>query len=198
MLHSPSPREQVLTMKAVSSDCGTPLAGGPNQRSRWGGFHALGEGAVGKRNNERTIWKKVVVDGECWRWTGAVDRGGSGYGRVQWNGVERRPHRVFYEMFYGPIPEGLTIDHLCRNHMCVNPTHLEAVTSRVNTLRGNWPAAVNSRKSTCPRGHAYSGTNLYGRRICHECERIRHKRKRASLRAAVDALPESTRKEYGG
>ena len=67
----------------------------------------------------------------CWLWTGRVNKS-TGYGE-QANDLA---HRLFYESLVGEIPAGLELDHLCRVHRCVNPSHLEAVTHRVNVLRG--------------------------------------------------------------
>jgi hypothetical protein len=85
------------------------------------------------------FWLKVdrQDQGECWRWTGAV---AGGYGRF-WIGPGRargRPvqaHRFAYELLVGPIPDGLTIDHLCLNKLCVNPAHMEPVTGAENSRR---------------------------------------------------------------
>lgn len=79
---------------------------------------------------------EYVIDAEtgCWIWQRATSR--SGYGNVCVDRTYFRAHRVYYERFKGPIPEGLEIDHLCRNRSCVNPEHLEAVTHRVNVHRG--------------------------------------------------------------
>ena len=94
----------------------------------------------------------------CWVWVG----GGAPYGRIgNAGGRSVKPatlyaHRVAYELYKEPIPPGLSIDHLCRNPWCVNPNHLEAVPISVNTLRGNGPPAINSRKITCHLGHLYS------------------------------------------
>jgi hypothetical protein len=73
----------------------------------------------------------------CWLWDGRrFSR--NGYGRVWHDGKERQAHRVTYELLVGPIPQGLILDHLpkCRVRCCVNPDHLEPVTHRTNTLRG--------------------------------------------------------------
>lgn len=72
--------------------------------------------------------------GECWVWTGRQNR--NGYGRLHYQGDEKMAHRVAYEVFTGPIPEGMLLDHRCRTRCCVNPAHLEPVTHSVNTLRG--------------------------------------------------------------
>lgn len=116
-------------------------------------------------------------DDECWQWTG----GGwpSGYGTLR---VDKRTkvtvHRFSYELHVGPIPDDLVIDHLCRNHGCVNPKHLEAVTFRENILRGENRAAQHARKTHCLRGHSFDSPNGYrnkhGHRLCHACDRIRY------------------------
>lgn len=74
----------------------------------------------------------------CWIWIGYVAPNGYGYINVG-KGIPRRVHRVSYEHFVGPIPDGLTIDHLCANVLCVNPDHLEAVTLQENKRRGGKP-----------------------------------------------------------
>lgn len=75
-----------------------------------------------------------VVESGCWLWTGALR---DGYGRVKFNGsVTQEAHRASYEFHIGPIPEGLVIDHLCRNRSCINPSHLEPVTQGENIRRG--------------------------------------------------------------
>lgn len=115
----------------------------------------------------------------CHNWTGALVHGG--YGQLRRDGPEKkaiRAHRLAYELAKGPIPDGLHIDHLCRNPRCCNADHLEAVTSRENTLRGFSPAAVAARRQTCAAGHAYVGGSFQwsiqrGRpvRRCIVCER---------------------------
>jgi hypothetical protein len=126
------------------------------------------------------FWDKVefIGEGGCWLWTGCILQ--NGYGQFSVGGHPRYVHRLAYENLATPIPEGLTIDHLCRVRRCVNPDHLEPVTSRENTLRSpTAPTAVNARKTHCLRGHPLSGANLYeppsrpGRRYCRECVRMR-------------------------
>lgn len=83
---------------------------------------------------ELRFWPRVrKVDGACWEWIGA--RIAAGYG-VFWNGrLNTYAHRFAYELLVGPIPAGLTIDHLCRNTSCVNPAHMEPVTRAENNRR---------------------------------------------------------------
>lgn len=88
--------------------------------------------------------------GPCWVWTGALN---GGYGAMQVDGHQRRVHRVVWETIKGPIPDGLTLDHLCRVRHCVNPDHLEPVTSGENWRRGYHAHAVAMRNGTCTRGH---------------------------------------------
>lgn len=79
------------------------------------------------------FWSKVDKGDDCWVWTGWTDR--DGYGALDVGGKFTRAHRFAYEELVGPIPEGLTIDHLCRVKHCVNPAHLEPVTAEENTRR---------------------------------------------------------------
>jgi len=114
----------------------------------------------------------------CWEWIGA--KNDKGYGSFWLGNINIKSHRFSYELYKGKIPEGLQIDHLCRNKSCCNPDHLEAVTARINTLRGNNMASLNSRKTHCPKGHEYNKKNTYlrktGGRTCRECDRIRSKK----------------------
>ena len=132
---------------------------------------------------------------ECVLWLGSVNE--QGYGRVYGFGSRRskRAHVIAWEKVNGCVPHGLQLDHLCRNRACINVEHLEVVTSKENTLRGVGSTAVNARKSRCPLGHPLSVPNLRidkkGKRTCKTCARARErkyqKRRRAALRAAMDA-----------
>lgn len=126
----------------------------------------------------------------CWLWLGTANS--QGYGTLQDDGLTIRAHRVVYEAEVGPIPEGLVIDHLCRNRICVNPSHLEPVTFKENVLRGISPPANNARKTHCPRGHALSEPNVNrrrGYRACVECERVQNAARQRRFKARKRGLP---------
>ena len=126
-----------------------------------------------RRARVEPFWDRVAPDGDCLLWPTSSS---TGYGSLSRAGRTLLAHRVAYEQMVGPIPEGLTLDHLCRNRACVNPDHLEPVTMRVNVLRGVGFAGKNARKTHCLRGHAYDAENTrhYGpRRRCRACERLR-------------------------
>ena len=110
----------------------------------------------------------------CWRWQRKIGRNGYGVFGLR----SQLAHRVSYEMFIGPIPDGLQIDHLCRVRSCVNPAHLEAVTVGENCRRRDAALAIGSHKTQCPHGHEYTEENTRragGRRFCRTCARDRAK-----------------------
>lgn len=131
------------------------------------------------------LWARVDRSGDCWLWTGALDR--NGYGRIS-TGGRGDPiafvHRVAYELIVGPIPDGLVIDHLCRNRACCNPDHMEPVTDAENKRRGFSPSAVNARKTHCKRGHELSGDNVLVNGTGRSCRECRRDREREARRAA--------------
>lgn len=131
------------------------------------------------------FWNKVEqrADG-CWQWTGHVAGQGYGYFNVV-RGVVMRAHRISYELKHGAIGRDLVVDHLCRNRLCVNPAHLEAVTNRENVLRGAHPRMVAARTNTCKRGHSLADARVNKKgRTCRTCTNLRA----AELRAARKAV----------
>lgn len=127
------------------------------------------------RDYRERFWDKVDTHNFnselCWEWTGLLHSGG--YGRLRVNGRYLMAHRVAYELIVGPIPEGLTVDHLCRNRLCVNPAHMKPVTRQENLDRGIHP---NTAKTHCPQGHEYTPENTYthsGKRSCIICQKKR-------------------------
>lgn len=133
---------------------------------------------------------KLDPDTGCWLWTACKDY--DGYAIMTVNRKARRAHRWGYELINGRVPDGLQLDHLCRNRGCVNPKHLEPVTNRENQIRGEGISAINARKTHCPKGHPLSGDNLLrylslkGVRSCATCARARiaQQRKLQRLRVA--------------
>lgn len=121
--------------------------------------------------------RNVMVTAEgCWLWTASRDKDGYGKFSVgspphRWNG---RAHRWSYERWVAPIPVGLQVDHLCRTRSCVNPTHLEAVDTLTNLMRGDTHAARNAAKTHCSHGHPYDDENTRRTskgRTCRTCAR---------------------------
>jgi hypothetical protein len=124
------------------------------------------------------FWARVEQGPACWPWAGF--RSPRGYGRFTIDGRGHQAHRIAYELVVGPIPDGLQLDHLCRNRGCVNPAHLEPVTSRENTLRGDTLPARNVTKTHCPAGHPLDSRKADGSRYCLTCNRERDRIYRAT------------------
>lgn len=119
-----------------------------------------------------------VPESGCLIWMRAV--AGSGYASLGVNGKQQLAHRAAYELAFGPIPAGLHIDHLCNVRLCMNPHHMKATTQRENTLRAvTGITGINSRKTHCIHGHAFSAENTYvppskpNARYCKECQKRR-------------------------
>ena len=143
---------------------------------------------------EQRFWAKVDKTGDCWLWQGAIGKHGYGTFTVKRpDGGTRfwRAHRFAYELLVGPIPEGMFLDHLCRNTACVNPAHLEPVDARENTRRG----LRGALPTHCVNGHRWTPENTYiqktgnrvGRRWCRQCAIDRQAARRERTRAGVQS-----------
>lgn len=124
----------------------------------------------------------------CWLFlrNATFNKAGGMYGYVFQNGKSHRVHRVTYEHFVGPIPDGLVLDHKCRVTLCVNPNHLRPMTNYANAALGV-PHAHQLAKTHCPQGHPYSGDNLYfnskrRNRVCRTCTRARGRIRNAKVK----------------
>lgn len=126
------------------------------------------------------VLNKVEYVGDCWLYTGAT--GKTGYARITLppgdSKVSIAVHRAVYQALVGPIPEGMELDHLCKNRNCVNPNHLEVVTHTENVRRGFWG------KNDCIHGHVYDEENTrwyFSKpvqrwvRFCRTCSRERER-----------------------
>jgi hypothetical protein len=130
----------------------------------------------------------------CWIWEGFIDS--VGYGRYAHpiKGYSSTAHRVVYEFFYGDIEPDLEIDHLCSNKSCINPFHMEKVSSHVNTLRSNNNSAINARKTHCIRGHEFTKENTHWyksfrsehmSRSCRACKNLRQSKYRSKKHVSI-------------
>lgn len=119
-------------------------------------------------------YTKVNTD-DCWLWAGHKDK--NGYGHLKVNHQYLLAHRWFYQAVVGPVPADMPLDHLCRVPACINPAHLEPVTTQINVLRGIGPAAINARRIRCINGHEFTVANTRwrksGGRTCKACENKR-------------------------
>ena len=133
---------------------------------------------------QQRFWPKVQkLESGCWEWQCALT---NGYG-VFWDGKRQvRAHRFSYEHFYNSsIPDGLTLDHLCRNRKCVNPKHMEIVSKGENVLRGTSLPAQNATKLSCCHGHLFTLVNTYIKdrwRYCRTCRKERARQYRLEER----------------
>ena len=140
-----------------------------------------------RKNPQALFWRKVKkLESGCWEWEGLTDSKGYGlFGSGSRLGITRLAHRIAYEWRKGPIPDGMQLDHLCRNHACVNPNHLEVVTCKQNinrsTLVGKVWGEHQKALTHCINGHPFDFFNTYYRldgsgRSCRACNRERMRR----------------------
>lgn len=137
------------------------------------------------------FWAKVAVTPSCWLWLAAQDSWG--YGHFSLRAVVHRAHRIAWFLEHGAQPPNDGLDHLCRVRHCVNPSHLEPVTTRENILRGASRAATNARQTQCIHGHLFDLFNTQTRasragRECRECASVRDAQRRAKPRRTILAL----------
>lgn len=141
-----------------------------------------------KINKSGPLWS----GSPCWEWEGTTHNNGYGLFDRKINGKWKKcwAHRVSYESYVRLLLPRETVDHLCCNHSCVNPSHLDGCSSGENSRRS--PITLqgsNARKTHCPAGHPYSGDNLFyddGKRRCRTC--VREKNRKARVRRAGEKL----------
>ena len=185
-----------MPIQCMCSHCGTSINVKPgNVRPDGVYYHSICYQAVRRIRSARTLsartWAKVDKNGPtpdfspqlgpCWIWTGA--RNQHGYGKTSLNGRTLPAHRFTWEDANGPIPDGLVIDHLCRVPPCVNPSHLEPVTTGENLRRGMHPSMVTRRTNVCRQGHPLTAdtTVMDGNtRRCKQCQSVTGKRRYAA------------------
>lgn len=139
---------------------------------------------------QKRIFGGIEKTADCWLWKGSPRP--NGYCAIWYKQRSRLAHRLVYEILVGPIPEGLTIDHLCGNKRCVNPDHLEPVTQKENTLRAQKKAGILSAKTHCPQGHEYTEGNTNRscrRRRCLTCHREREASRRLRMKERIAISP---------
>lgn len=177
-------------------DCGSDAVGWGmcnthyQRWAKWGDPHRVnGRWTL---SAEDRFWQYVDKADDCWRWTGGEK---NGYGTFFLNGRSVQAHRYAYELSFGPIPAGFTLDHACHtavaavcgdgarcpHRSCVRPDHMEPLSLEDNIARGG-----NGAKTHCKRGHEFTPENTYvmkrGGRSCRACLRLHQANQRARRR----------------
>ena len=176
------------TIPRVCGECGTTFLIPPKTANREGAGRFCSHACAGRSGRrsavqpyaDRVLSKVQRTDG-CWIWTGQVGR--AGYGLAEIGGVGRpriQATRAVYELLVGPIPDGLQLDHLCRNPICVRPDHLEPVTPAENSRRGLNGALRPGAGVRCTYGHPY----VPNQQRCLACHRERERKRRERIQLA--------------
>lgn len=174
--------------------CGTRFYREPSSINRGSRFYYCGQDCYHESNRKTGLdkfWEKVDKNGPipercpelgpCWQWTASCRKGG--YGQLVFGKISKTAHIYSWEIHVGPVDVGLFLDHLCSNRRCVNPTHLEPVTPRVNIAR-----SAHCLKSHCINGHEWNTDNIRigsnNKSYCLPC--CREKQRRYKLQKLVD------------
>lgn len=182
MAKTPHLRRQYV--RVCDCGCGQPTLIAPKSSTRNGWVKGQPQAMLHGHGGRRRTPDYLVTESGCWEWQGWRDK--AGYGGTWRDGRTLRAHRAVWEQMQGrPIPDGLVLDHLCRNPPCVNPAHLEAVTSVENIKRGESSAGRAMRTGRCVRDHDLTDpANVHyapsGQRVCRACDRARYYEKKAS------------------
>lgn len=129
------------------------------------------------------LMARIDASGVCWEWTGATTSGYGVIGRGGRGDGNALTHRVMWEEMIGAVPQGLDLDHLCRNRACCNPDHLEPVDRATNVARGLRQRGYRKGILHCPRGHLYDRSNAKQRK-CSTCKNESQRVRRAAVKAA--------------
>ena len=168
-----------MAPKCLVSDCPKPKHAKGYCSMHWSRLKNHGNLKDPRPTLDVRFWAKADKGDpdSCWLWKGSTNHRGYGTFKDFKQGRTTGAHRWAYEIAFGPIPEGLEIDHLCFVRACVNPFHLEAVTHKVNIARGlAGPNGPRQRIKACRQGHEYDESNTwydkFGKRHCRACNRL--------------------------
>lgn len=146
-----------------------------------------------KRLKDR-FFDKVQWDEGCLIWTGS--KSGSGYGQMQFGARKEMAHRISYQLFVEPIPDGETIDHKCQTKLCVLHTHLQTMPMLQNVMLG-----CKAQNTHCPKGHPFEGRNLIWNgtsRMCRICKNVKDREYHYRNRERINARKKEAWRESKG